>query len=224
MIANKGGRIPMESMSPYLGVEGECMDSAWTDQYGVIQETVIISSDEPFETRKQMLKEALLGGSVSVSIAVSETMSFYAGGVFNDETCGYGADANRVHVVQCIGWGNDVELGDYWIIKNSWSNAWGMDGYIYISMENDLCGVLQLATYADIKFPNDKTSPQVYQFKGTFSLPYSNVTEDISVWYDNVTKQEKISYFDDTDYSIWNLGSQTDAPYYNVLTYMEQGA
>lgn len=40
--------------------------------------------------RVTALKEALLEGPVAVSIAVSESMVFYAGGVFNDAACGYG--------------------------------------------------------------------------------------------------------------------------------------
>ena len=88
------------------------------------------------------MKEALTEGPVAVSIAVTESMSFYSGGVFNDPACGYGKDATLVHAVTAIGWGSDDDFGDYWIIKNSWSNAWGMDGYVYISMDNDLCGVL----------------------------------------------------------------------------------
>lgn len=52
-------------------------------------------------------------------------MSFYNGGIFNDPACGYGNDAKLVHAVLAEGWGIDDEFGEYWIIKNSWSNAWG---------------------------------------------------------------------------------------------------
>ena len=52
-------------------------------------------------------------------------MSFYDGGVFNDPACGEGTEAQLVHAVLCVGYGTDDAFGDYWIIKNSWSNAWG---------------------------------------------------------------------------------------------------
>lgn len=48
-----------------------------------------------------------MNGPVGVSIAVPESMSFYAGGVFNDAACGNGKDAVLVHAVLAIGWGHD---------------------------------------------------------------------------------------------------------------------
>ncbi|CAL6081958.1 Cathepsin_L [Hexamita inflata] len=222
IISQKGGKIPLESISPYLGVESECNEAAWTNKYGTVARSVIIDNTTSVENRIKQLKEALLEGPVGVSIAVIGSMSFYAGGVYNDKKCGYGNEAVLAHAVTCIGWGKDELYGEYWIIKNSWSNAWGMDGYIYISMENDLCGVLQKATLFEF---NEQPTPLVenkYRFKGTFSLPYANVTQDIQVWFDRSTKREKISYYDDADYAIWDLTNTTK--YYSVLTYLPQGA
>lgn len=39
-----------------------------------------------------------------------------------------------------MGWGTTPEGVEYWIVRNSWSNAWGIDGYMYLSMDND-CGL-----------------------------------------------------------------------------------
>ena len=38
----------------------------------------------------------------------------------------------------------------YWIVKNQWSTYWGMNGYAYLAMGDNTCGIL-----------NDMT--QVYQ-------------------------------------------------------------
>ena len=119
------------------------------------------------------MKEALTEGPVAVTMAVANSMLFYAGGVFNDPSCGYGPEAPLDHEVTAVGWGHDADYGDYWIIRNSWSNFWGMDGYFYISMDNDLCGILQNAMYYTMKNPAPETQ---YHFTGTFSLPYSNIT------------------------------------------------
>jgi cathepsin L len=46
------------------------------------------------------------------------------------------------HVVQLVGYGTDDNLGDYWTIRNSWTPAWGEDGYIRISRSSTVqCGL-----------------------------------------------------------------------------------
>jgi len=34
------------------------------------------------------------------------------------------------HAVQLVGYGNDTIYGPYWLVRNSWSPAWGEEGYI----------------------------------------------------------------------------------------------
>jgi len=47
------------------------------------------------------------------------------------------------HVVQLVGYGTDAMHGDYWLVRNSWSPAWGEDGYIRIARNSQSppCGV-----------------------------------------------------------------------------------
>ena len=41
----------------------------------------------------------------------------------------------------------------------------------------------------------------------------------MEVWYDESTGREKISYFDDADYSIWDLQNESSDGFYGVITY-----
>lgn len=226
IISTKGGKFPLESEAPYLGVEDMCDNTSWTSEYGTIESTIVIDSALPYDMRKQQMKEALTQGPVAIGIAVPQSMPFYAGGVFNDPQCGYGPLAQIDHIVTCVGWGNDVEYGDYWIVRNSWSNAWGMDGYIYIASNAlDLCGVLQSAVYYQMMPTAPPPQETEYYFNGTFNLPYSNLSEQIEVWYDLQGQRERVSFFNETDYTIWDLNNPVvNNSFWSVRTWLPRGA
>lgn len=38
--------------------------------------------------------------------------------------------------------GSNDEREGYWIVKNQWSNYWGMSGYAYVAMGENTCGIL----------------------------------------------------------------------------------
>jgi len=65
--------------------------------------------------------------------------SAYESGVFGG--CNMN-DPDIDHVVQLVGYGEDPQLGTYWLIKNSWTPAWGENGYIRIkrAVDKSPCG------------------------------------------------------------------------------------
>jgi len=60
------------------------------------------------------------------------------------------------HGIVLVGYGSD-EFGDYWLIKNSWGETWGIDGYMKIERGTDkngkdlnTCGILNSAAGVSI--------------------------------------------------------------------------
>lgn len=108
---------------------------------------------------EEALKEAVAtSGPVSVAIDVTEDkFMLYKDGVFVDDTCSNGQD-DLNHGVLVVGYGTDntvngaVESMDYWVVKNSWGEKWGEQGYIRMARnKNNMCGVSTSASYPLVK-------------------------------------------------------------------------
>lgn len=57
----------------------------------------------------------------------------YESGVFDG--CDY-SNVDIDHVVQLVGYGTDSNLGDYWLIRNSWTPSWGENGYMRLKRQS----------------------------------------------------------------------------------------
>jgi len=54
----------------------------------------------------------------------------YDSGVFNG--CNQ-QNPDIDHVVQLVGYGTDSSSGDFWLVRNSWGESWGEQGYIRLA-------------------------------------------------------------------------------------------
>ena len=95
-------------------------------------------------TPKDQVALAAAVAKQPVAIAIeADTRYFqsYSGGILDSSSCGTKLD----HAVEIVGYGTENGM-DYWIVRNSWSNTWGEQGYVRIkktSSTNDIgiCGV-----------------------------------------------------------------------------------
>jgi C1A family cysteine protease len=86
-------------------------------------------------------------GPLSICVE-ADTWQYYSGGVLTND-CGDNLD----HCVQVTGWNVDNTQNPpvpYWIVRNSWNTNWGINGYIWIERNMDLCGISDEATYVTI--------------------------------------------------------------------------
>lgn len=101
--------------------------------------------------------QALQDGPIGIVItANSELLKSYAGGIINDfQGCqpDQDIDPEEAHYVLIVGHGFDQETSqNYFIIKNSWGEEWGEQGYVLINADtttnNGMCGIYNFALQA----------------------------------------------------------------------------
>ncbi|WCJ42808.1 Cysteine proteinases superfamily protein [Euphorbia peplus] len=134
------GGLDTEEAYPYVGANGVCKFSS--ENVGV----QVLNSVNITEGAEDELKHAVgLVRPVSVAFEVIKEFRFYKSGVFTSDSCGTTPmDVN--HAVVAVGYG--VEDGTpYWLIKNSWGKAWGVDGYFKMEFGKNMCGVATCASY-----------------------------------------------------------------------------
>nr|CAI5830895.1 unnamed protein product [Callosobruchus analis] len=131
-IKKHGGVPTEEDYGPYLGQDGYCHADK-VPKVAPIKEWVNVTSNNENALRLAIFKH----GPISVAIDASHrTFSFYSNGKVEELD----------HAVLAVGYGS-LNGKDYWLIKNSWSNYWGNDGYILMSAKDNNCGVMTTPTY-----------------------------------------------------------------------------
>jgi len=91
-------------------------------------------------TDKEMMLNILSFGAIVVSIDASDDDIFqnYKGGVVDIDKLANSKGVN--HAVVLVGWGTE-KGSDYWIIRNSYGKGWGIDGYVLIARNKNMCGI-----------------------------------------------------------------------------------
>nr|XP_033775519.1 ervatamin-B-like [Geotrypetes seraphini] len=93
---------------------------------------------------ENMASALAIDGPMSVAFAVAFPFYFYSEGIF-DGWCAGGLN----HAMLAVGYG--VENHEqYWIVKNSWGDSWGDDGYVKIRRNVNQCMIGMMASAADL--------------------------------------------------------------------------
>lgn len=127
---------------PYMAAQNMCYNTTCNKVVNISNYWNIISSE-------RQLEKAVAIRPVSVAIeADKRSFQLYQSGVYNDINCGQQLD----HGVLLVGYGEDDNIGmKYWIVKNSWGEDWGENGYIKIQKDSGVDGgICGIALHASI--------------------------------------------------------------------------
>lgn len=128
----------------YTNKNGFCNMKNMTKTYKIKGYTDVIPNSV------DALKIALINhGPISVNLNGGYGLMLYDGGILYDELCDVSdvGDEEEKIPMTLVGYG-EKDGDTFWILKESNSPYWGIDGYVYISARNNNCGVMNEATYA----------------------------------------------------------------------------
>ncbi|XP_057381191.1 uncharacterized protein LOC130703755 [Daphnia carinata] len=125
-----------ESFYPYTGQDMTC-------KFKTCMNRVKVASSGFLERNNPVSMQMALQlyGPISVAFTVTDSFYAYRSGIYNDPAC----DNKGVnHAVVVVGWGTQNEM-DYWIVRNSWGNAWGDSGYFLMQRGVNKCNIENFA-------------------------------------------------------------------------------
>ncbi|KAJ1440983.1 Peptidase C1A, papain C-terminal [Sesbania bispinosa] len=133
----KSGGIMREEDYPYSGNDRGTCNFDKTKIAASVANFSVVSLDED-----QIAANLVKNGPLAVAIN-AVFMQTYVGGV----SCPYICSRRLDHGVLLVGYGSDgyapirMKEKPFWIIKNSWGESWGENGYYKICRGRNICGV-----------------------------------------------------------------------------------
>eukprot|EP00698_Gefionella_okellyi_P019552 TRINITY_DN6000_c0_g2_i1.p1 TRINITY_DN6000_c0_g2~~TRINITY_DN6000_c0_g2_i1.p1 ORF type:complete len:467 (-),score=94.54 TRINITY_DN6000_c0_g2_i1:789-2048(-) len=139
--------IVEESCFPYTAVDTPCSQRcANPSKRWHTKEYQYIGGYYGACTEELMRAEIYANGPIAVSFEVYPDFHNYKSGVYRHTgAVTFNPFELTNHVVVIVGWGATDAGDQYWIVKNSWGPAWGLDGYFWIARGVDECAIESIA-------------------------------------------------------------------------------
>jgi len=132
------GGMDSEQSYPYTAGQSGQGGSCEASDNTVVKGTNV-ASYKTVSGETGLYQHASTKGPVSVCVDASSWQN-YQNGVMT--SCGDSID----HCVQLTGYNGYNGGNPYWIVRNSWNTNWGINGYIWIAIGQDLCAIGDEAT------------------------------------------------------------------------------
>jgi len=140
------GGIDTESSYPYEGEDDNCRydpSNIGAKISGIVN---ITQGDE-----NSIVDAVANVGPISIAFEVLDDFMDYDSGVYSNSDCS--TDPSSVnHAVLIVGYNvtTDSSKTDFWIVKNSWGEDWGLNGYFWIQRGVNMCGLADCASYPQV--------------------------------------------------------------------------
>jgi len=117
----------LEADKPYTDSDGDCTGN-YNKPYKLTGWQFITGSEWEVATVEQIKNAIYTYGPVTAGVCAGNAWDSYSSGVFTtDETSQ--CDGSTNHQIILVGWDDP---GEYWILRNSWGEKWGINGYMHI--------------------------------------------------------------------------------------------
>lgn len=135
--------IPSDTCNLYLAVDQACNAkhqcfTCWPEsgcKPVADYRRLTVSEHGRVSGAEAMKAEIFARGPISCGIAATDGLDAYTGGVYAE----FARGATINHIVSVVGWG--VEDGEeHWIVRNSWGEPWGEQGFFRIVTSAALAG------------------------------------------------------------------------------------
>jgi len=141
LVQSNNGTIVTEASYPYVSGSGEVPACALSGKTFGAQ--IIGHVDVP-KTEDQMAAWVLANGPMSVAVDATSWQTYSSGILTN-------CISNQIdHGVLVVGY-DDTYSTPYWIVKNSWGQSWGENGYIRVAKGSDQCLITSYPCSSTVK-------------------------------------------------------------------------
>lgn len=171
-----GNKLTNEMQLPYIGNQQFCSDNY--GDYGAVAWNYVDEQQRWNVIPSIMdIKKAICAhGALVSTVTITSSFIQYNGGIHRENTQGMRTD----HAITIIGWDDSKNA---WLIKNSWSEDWGENGFMWLDYKSNNIGINTV--WVDAKIDNN-VRPDEHIENNTTSITISDALASNQL-YEEVT-------------------------------------